>query len=125
MKKFIVLFVLLNYLSTTVIPVTSLAEEKFPNPPTRDLINWLDHWYRKGFSLERHIRYTCKQYEASKIGGASWIKEFQILESKQVDGVYYIRASYSGKGTTRYVHAKIKRQGDIWVNQEFIVSYAK
>ncbi|MEJ8546518.1 hypothetical protein [Brevibacillus borstelensis] len=123
LKKFLTSLILLCYLPT--FPLIALAEEKYPEPPIRKLINWLDQWYRKGFTLERHIRYTCEQYESSKIGGATWIRDFHIHEAKQVGDVYIIRASYSGKGSIRNVDAKIKKQGDIWINEEFSVSYSE
>ncbi|MGO0060062.1 hypothetical protein ACTID9_08650 [Brevibacillus fluminis] len=124
MKKLLISIVFLCFLQAS--PIISLAEEKTPNSPIRNLINWFDHWYRKRLTLEQHIKYTCQEYENSKVDGALWIWNFRIHECKKVGDEYMIRATYIGNtnGKTRYVKAKVKRYGDVWINEGFDISFS-
>ncbi|MGG4439999.1 hypothetical protein [Brevibacillus fortis] len=91
-----------------------------PKPPVRDIINLIDHWVRKGWTLEKHVRHECEAHESWKIPrGHKWLKNFKIVSvTHNSDGSYTVIATYDYSGIKCVATAKVIKQNDIWVNQE-------
>jgi hypothetical protein len=105
-------------------PMSTYAEEKFPKPPIRDIINWLDQRYRKDWTLEQHVRYECEAHEASKLPeGKKRIKHFKIVSVNEIGDSYMVIATYELMGKKCEVTAEVIGTNGVWTNQELSFSY--
>ncbi|WP_409175532.1 hypothetical protein [Brevibacillus fortis] len=121
------LIILLGFFLFSFITPNTFAADSHPKPPIRDIINSIDHWIRKGWALEQHVRHECEAHESRKIPrGHKWLKNFKIVTvTHNSDGSYTVIATYDYSGIKCDATAKLIKQNDIWVNQELRFNYHK
>ncbi|MGG1662905.1 hypothetical protein [Brevibacillus sp. NRS-1366] len=123
MWKLIILF---SFFLFSFITANTYAVDLHPKPPVRDIINSIDHWIRKDWTLERHVRHECEAHESWKIPrGHKRLKNFKIVTVTHNGDGYFVVATYDHDGIKCEATAKVIRQNDIWVNQEFRFNYHK
>lgn len=121
MKRNILVLTLFCFISLN--PIITYAKNSDSNP-IRNIVNFLDHWYRSGFTLEEHIRYECEAYEASKIPeGKKKLINFKIDRITGSNNLFEVHAAYLLNGMCRDVTAHISKRNGIWVNQSFEINY--
>ncbi|AWX56904.1 hypothetical protein AB432_018445 [Brevibacillus brevis] len=120
------LIILLGFSLFSFITPSTYAADLHPKPPIRDIINSIDHWIRKGWTLEQHIRHECEAHESWKIPrGHKRLKNFKIVSVTPFGSGYQVYATYEVTGTKCRVHAKVSRCDGIWENQGFTFDYHK
>ncbi|GED73133.1 hypothetical protein BRE01_68350 [Brevibacillus reuszeri] len=120
------LIILLGIFLFSFITTNIHAADSHPKPPIRDIINSIDHWIRKDWTLEKHIRHECEAHESWKIPrGHKRLRNFKIDTVTHVGDGYFVVATYDYDGVKCVATAKVNKQNDIWVNQEFRFNYHK
>ena len=123
MQKLIILFGIFLFPFFTI---NTYAADLHPKPLVRDIINSIDHWIRKGWTLEKHMRHECEAHESWKIPrGHKRLNNFKIVTVTHVGNGYSVVATYDYDGVKCVATAKVIKQNDIWVNQEFRFNYHK
>lgn len=121
MRKMIILLGLFFFFPATA---DMHAAELRTKPPIRDIIDSLDHWIRKDWTLEKHIRNECEAYEFWKLPrGHKWLRHFKLVSVKQIGEFYFVVATYECNEIQREVTATVFRKDEVWINREFSIDY--